>query len=505
MTRARWLAVLLWLGALAVATAVMLSVRSDLDKAHVTLVLLLIVLGASAAGGRTAGVTIAVASFLVFNWFFLPPYYTFVIANPLDWLVLVAFLVTGLVAAQLLYRAQEEARIARERAAEIDRLATLGAETLSVGSAEASLRAVTEVIRNATGAARCEVYLRDSAWGGDGGPLVDWVIETGNGAAEQRDGTVHLHASRPTEAELRDLEAGLVLSLLLPLHSRERVVGVLRVENPDGLRLDRPRWRFLDAISYYAALAVERIRLVADAERAEVLRETNRLKDALLAAVSHDLRTPLTTIKALAHDLGVLGDERSEIIENEADRLNRTVADLLDLSSLNAGALPVKVELNALDDLLGALGQRTESAIAGARLKISLPADEPLLVGRFDLVHSLRILANLVENAAKYAPDTQIDVVAARDGQELVIRVLDRGPGIARQDAARIFDAFYRADGSPPDVGGAGLGLSIARRLAEAQGGTLTHAPRDGGGSVFTLRLPAADISETTDGLLMKS
>jgi len=503
MTRSRWLPLLLWLGALAVATAVMLSVRSDLDKAHVTLVLLLIVLGASAAGGRTAGVTIAVMSFLVFNWFFLPPYYTFVIANPLDWLVLVAFLVTGLVAAQLLYRAQEEARIARERAAEIDRLATLGAETLSVGSAEASLRAVTEVIRNATGAARCEVYLRDSAR--DAGPLVEWVIATSNAAAEQRDGTVHLHASRPTEAELRALEGGSVLSLLLPLHSRERVVGVLRVENPDGLRLDRPRWRFLDAISYYAALAVERIRLVADAERAEALRETNRLKDALLAAVSHDLRTPLTTIKALAHDLGVLGDERSEIIESEADRLNRTVADLLDLSSLNAGALPVKVELNALDDLLGALGQRTESTLGSDRLKISLPAEEQLLVGRFDLVHSLRILANLVENAAKYAPDTRVEVMASREGQELVISVLDHGPGVNPQDVGRIFDAFYRSDDRPPDVGGAGLGLSIARRLAEAQGGSLSYAPRDGGGSVFTLRLPAADISETTDELLMKS
>ncbi|HEU4996360.1 MAG TPA: DUF4118 domain-containing protein [Gemmatimonadaceae bacterium] len=492
----RWRALLFWLGTLAAVTAVMLAVRGNLDKAHVTLVLLLVVLGASAVGGRTVGVAAAIASFLVFNWFFLPPYYTFVIANPLDWLVLVAFLITGLVAAQLLYRAQEEARIARERSVEVDRLATLGAETLSVGSAEASLAAVTTVIRNSTGAAKCEVHLR----GAQHSALVDWVLATGNAAAQQQDGTVHLHSARPTEAELRALETGVVLALLLPLQARERVVGVLRVESPQGLRLDPARWRFLDAISYYAALAVERAQLVADAERSEALRETNRLKDALLASVSHDLRTPLTTIKALAHDLSALGDERSEIIEAEADRLNRTVEDLLDLSRLNAGALQVRAEINSVDDLLGALVQRVEGSVGPHRLVVSLPPEAPLLLGRFDLVHSLRILANLVENAAKYSPpDQPIEIGVARHGSHVAVGVSDRGPGVTLGEEERIFDAFYRSS-SVPDVGGAGLGLSIARRLAEAQQGSLEYGARPGGGSVFTLRLPAVD--ETA---LMKS
>lgn len=490
----RWRALLFWLGALAAVTAVMLAVRGHLDQAHVTLVLLLVVLGASAVGGRTVGIATAIASFLVFNWFFLPPYYTFVIANPLDWLVLVAFLITGLVAAQLLYRAQEEARIARERSVEVDRLATLGAETLSVGSAEASLAAVTAVIRDTIGAAKCEVHLR----GAQHSALVDWVLSTGNAAAQQQDGTVHLHAARPTAAELRALETGVVLALLLPLQAREKIVGVLRVESPEGLRLDPARWRFLDAISYYAALAVERSQLVADAERAEALRETNRLKDALLASVSHDLRTPLTTIKALAHDLSVLGDERSEIIEAEADRLNRTVADLLDLSRLNAGALQVRAEVNSVDDLLGALVQRVEGSVGPHRLVVSLPPDAPLLLGRFDLVHSLRILANLVENAAKYSPpDTPIEVSVARHNGQLAVSVADRGPGVVPGEEDRIFEAFYRAS-TVPDTGGAGLGLSIARRLAEIQDGSLDYHPRAGGGSVFTLRLPAMDDTVLT-------
>jgi two-component system, OmpR family, sensor histidine kinase KdpD len=329
-------AALLWIAVLSVATGVMLDVRESLDKAHVAIVLLLVVLGGSSAGGRLVGLALATLSFLVFNWFFLPPFSTFIIANPLDLLVLVAFLVTGIVAAQLLYAAEQS---------------TAG-------------------------------------------------------------------------------------------------------------------------------------------------RRNEELKDALIAAVSHDLRTPLTTIKALAHDLGALGDERTEIIEQEADRLNRSVADLLDLSRLNAGAMPVRIELNAVDDLLGALLQRVEPALQSNRLRVTLPADDPLLLGNFDFVHTLRIVSNLVENAAKYsAVDAPIDVVPRREGAELVIDVCDRGPGISPDDTARIFDAFYRSPGAPSNTGGAGLGLSIAKRLAVAQNGALSYRPRAGGGSVFSLRLPAADVT----------
>ena len=216
--------------ALLACTLGMLAVRPMLAEVHVALILLLVVLGASAGGGRVLGLASAAVAFIIFDVLFVPPYNTLVVANPLDWIVLLAFLATSVVAAQLLYRAQEEARLAHERAAEIERLAALSAET--------------------------------------------------------------------------------------------------------------------------------RMRLAVEAEHAAALRETDRLKDALLASVSHDLRTPLTTIKAMAHALGSLGDERSEIIEQEADRLNRFVGDLLDLSRIKTGALPLRVELNAADDRRGALVQR---------------------------------------------------------------------------------------------------------------------------------------------------
>lgn len=354
------LPLLLWTGVLAACAAGMVAARPHLHSAHVTLLLLLVVLFGSAAHGRAVGLWLASLSFLVFDVLFIPPYGTLAVRDPLDWLVLGVFLVTSVVAAQLLARAQAQAHAAESRAAEIDRLST------------------------------------------------------------------------------------------------------------------------------------ERVRLVAEAEHAEALREADRLKDALLASVSHDLRTPLTTIKALAHDLGALGDERAEIIEHEADRLNRVVADLLELSRLNGGALALRVELNAVDDLLGALLQQVEPALPARRIVVHLPADEPFLLGRFDLAHTLRVLVNLVENAAKYSPgDAPIEIRAARDGETLRISVADRGPGIPPSEVDRVFEPFYRPPGSPPDVGGAGLGLSIARRLAEAQDGHLAYAPRDGGGSRFTLTLPA--------------
>jgi two-component system sensor histidine kinase KdpD len=500
--------------ALAVCTLAMLAVRPMLEEVHVALILLLVVLGASAAGGRALGLLTAGASFLIFDVFFLPPYDTLSVANPLDWLVLLAFLITSIVAAQLLYRAQEEARAARERAAEIGQLATLGAETLNVAHAADALKAVADVICSSTNVDECEILTPS----GDGlsvsaearrrasapvdasaSSLAQWVSENGLAALEQRDGTTHLTGSRPEATDSALLANGSALALLLPLRVRGRTVGVLRVGNGNGLQLDEQQWHFLDAISYYAALAVERVRLASEAEHAAALREADRLKDALLASVSHDLRTPLTTIKAMAHDLRTLGDERSEIIEQEADRLNRFVADLLDLSRLNAGALPLRVELNAVDDLLGALVQRVEPSLGTKRLVVNLPPGDALLVGRFDFVQALRALANLVENAGKYdRSDAPVEVTASREGPEIAVRVADRGPGIPPEAEARLFEPFRLPNGGPPDAGRrAGLGLSIARRVAEAQGGRVTYARRSEGGSVFTLYLPGAeDVAE---------
>ena len=310
--------------------------------------------------------------------------------------MLVTFLVVSTVAAQMLHRLQVQAQVAERRAAEIDRFATLGAETLNVARVDEALSAVAEVIRSTLELPVCRIHLLPAAGEPAAAvdPLVIWVGEHGAAAIRQADGTIRLtDAAEPAPERLATAQA-----LFLPLRVRDRIVGVLELGANRPLAFTQAQRSFLGALAYYAALGVERMRLTAEADRAELLREADRMKDALIASVSHDLRTPLTTIKALAHDLAAI-DDRAITIEEEADRLNRLVADLLDLSRIQGGALPLSIELNAVDDLIGATVQRVQGALGPRELRVSLEDGGTLLVGRFDFVHALRVLVNLVENA----------------------------------------------------------------------------------------------------------
>ncbi len=485
----RWV---IWLAALAAVTLALLAFRGRLDKAHITLVYLLVILLGTVSGGRRLGLSLSGAAFILFNWFFLRPYGTLRITDPLDWSILAAFVAVSAVAAQMLHRLQREAVAARQRAEEVNQFAALGAETLNAPRAEDALRAVAETIRANLHVAACEVHPGDLRKLPGIDPLLVWVQHNGRAALRLADETTHLAGS---DDPLDELAAGTtVIAWNFPLRVRGLVVGVLELRDPGGIRIGVSERRFLRALSYYAALAIERVQLTSAADHADALRAADQLKDALLASVSHDLRTPLTTIKALAHDLAT-GDDRARVIEEEADRLTRLVADLLDLSRLQGGAIPLHIAVNAVDDLVGAVLQRVTGVLGARELRVALPEGGTLLVGRFDFVHALRILVNLVENANKYAPGADpILLRVERDDAWLRLAVVDRGPGVASAECERIFTPFYRPAGAIADSGGAGLGLSIARRLAELQGGTLTYSPGVGGGSAFVLALPAADL-----------
>ena len=479
-TERRWVSALVWTAVFLFATYVLVGAQGEVTQAHVVLVYLLIVLGGSSGGGRGIGFTLAVLAFISIDFYFQPPYGRFEISKRPDWMVLLAFMATALVATQLLAQANEKTDEASRRAEEIDRLAALGAETLSTGSASQALTAIATVVRDTIGTDACEIWVRQ------GERSTPELV----GQAGASLGT--LPPAADAASQIADPR-----TLVVPLEVHARSVGMLALRHHAPIALDPAARRFLSALAYYAALGIERVRLVAEAERAEALREADRLKDALLASVSHDLRTPLTTIKALAHDIAGDGDERAATIEQQADRLNRMVADLLDLSRLNAGELPVRAELNAAEDVVGAAIQQVSAAFGGRELRTSIAWSEPVLVGRFDFVHALRILVNLLENAHKYSPrNLPVDILLARAGSMIAISVADRGPGIPIAERERIFEPFYRPERSTPNAGSAGLGLSIALRLAMAQGGTLTYEDRVGGGSVFTLELPAvADVT----------
>lgn len=494
--------------ALALLTLLMFSFRDRLDKAHVALLYLLIVLGGSAVGGRVLGLTLAAAAFLSFNYFFLQPYNTLEISDPLDWLVLFTFLVTSGIAAELLDRAQKHAAQAQSRARELDQLATLGAETLNAARAEQALIAIGDVIRRTLGTERCELFIRNGegdlhAVAGmepgsnprpdDAGGLLRYIVDSRTSAIEREDGTIGVLDSP------LDGSAGLsidgVKAFAVPLFVRRDTVGALRLSASGPFSLDSNQLRVFSALTYYAALGIERWRLERTEERAEGLRRADRLKDALLASVSHDLRTPLTTIKGIAHEIAHGGEtDRAFIIEEEVDRLSVLVEGLLELSQLDAEALPVHPELNTVDDLFGAALQRAEAATRAHPVEVNL-GDDAFLVGKFDFSHTLRIVVNLLDNAAKYSPaGTPIGLSANRTGDLIRISVSDQGPGIAVSERDRVFEPFYRVPGATPDVRGAGLGLAIAKRLAQAQGGDITVEAPPHGGATFILELTAGDL-----------
>ncbi|MGQ0815174.1 MAG: sensor histidine kinase [Gemmatimonadota bacterium] len=503
-----------WTIVVAITTGVLLLFRDQLDKAHVALAYLLVVLLGSARTGRRAGIGLAILCFVCFNFFLLPPYHTLAISDSRDWLVLLAFLITSLVAAQLLYRAQHEAAAARERGEEINRLATLGAETLSAGRAEDATHAIARVIQATLDLGSCDIY--DAGQDGaefrrvghaarpDHEParderiesMFDYAIENDAVIVRRLAGGVHVIANEADASRAPGLTQSDANVVVMPLHVRGAGVGILQLADDKAIQLNEPQLRFAAALAYYAALGVERVRLTAEAERAEALRAADRLKDALIAAVSHDLRTPLTTIKGLAHDLARGGDDRALTIEKQADRLNRLVADLLDLSRLRAGALELTPELNSAEDLVGAALAQISGLPRAADVYVAMP--ENVILGRFDFVHSLRALVNLIENALKHSPaNSRVELSITRTNGQIAFSVLDRGEGIAHDELERIFEPFTRGRHVDPAIGGAGLGLSIAQGLATAQGGSVAHAPRPGGGSIFSLFLPAAHLPET--------
>jgi two-component system sensor histidine kinase KdpD len=209
----------------------------------------------------------------------------------------------------------------------------------------------------------------------------------------------------------------------------------------------------------------------------------------------------LTTIKAIAREIGDDGDSRGKIVEIEADRLNQYVSNLLDLSRLNAGALRVTPDVVPIEDLLGATLQQLTGIVGNREVRVELATDGPMLAGCLDFGLTLRALGNLIENALRYSATTAVEIRAYRNDRWVDIDVADRGPGILAADEERIFRPFQRGSATP-EAQGAGLGLSIARRALEAQGGTVKFKPRAGGGSVFTMSIPIANAGEPERGSL---
>jgi two-component system sensor histidine kinase KdpD len=286
-------------------------------------------------------------------------------------------------------------------------------------------------------------------------------------------------------------------ALVVPLKGSKGRVGVLALFPNANARLSDPDDRqLLDTFTGLIASALERTQLADEARRARLRAETEHLRNALLSSVSHDLRTPLGVITGAT---SVLLDESTKPDEatqrdliqtahDEADRLSRLVRNLLDMTRLEAGALKIRKTPESVEEIVGSALGRTSDRLRGRKIETEIPSE---LVAPVDSALVEQVLINLLENAAKYTPDrSPINVAARRRGDSVEIDVADRGPGIPKEDAARVFDKFYRARES--EGGGVGLGLTVCRGIVEAHEGHIEVLERSGGGATFRISLPAS-------------
>jgi two-component system, OmpR family, sensor histidine kinase KdpD len=470
---------------------------------NVALVFLTAVLVSAVAYGLWPSLFACLASVLAYNFFFLPPLYSFTIADPENVVALFFFAVVALIASNLTARVRDQALAARQRARATEELYLFSRKLAGSVTLDDLLWATAYQIALML---RVRVVLLlpegESVAVRAGYPPEDLLDEADLAAAKWC-----WEHNQPAGRGADTLPGA--KWLFLPLRTGRGAVGVVGLDSDRAGPLLAPdQRRLLDALADQAALAIERLNLTHDVAQARVTAETERMRSALLTSISHDLRTPLaailgsaTGLKSYRHAL----DERAQdeligTIQDEAERLNRFIANLLDMTRLESGALQPRADLVDLADMVGSALERAGKVLSAHRVDIALASDLPLL--RLDPVLFEQVLFNLLDNAAKYAPaGTTIRLAAHRNDANVVIEVMDEGEGVPPDDLERIFDKFYRVHVADRRRAGTGLGLAICRGFVEAMGGKIAAGNRhDRSGAVFTIVLPAASDLAATRG-----
>jgi two-component system, OmpR family, sensor histidine kinase KdpD len=522
-----WGAAVVLAGAVAL---VLLPLRDRIDPVNI----LLLYVGVSVVTALTLGsgpsALASVVGFGLVNLIFLEPYGTLAVSARYYILALVVYLGVSLTTGQLVARLAQrtETALAEQRRTRL--LYELNSALIGDVTLAAILDTITRQVVQVYGSSRARILLPVVDEAGPGGATDDDPLtlevratapaDAGSARVDRANAAMATWAMtsrqpagrRTTGRQLRTphgagrsggwVTAGGAATdvLFVPIVAGDRAIGVLEVTGrPGGGRFGPDDERLLATFAGQAALALERARLTEEAARAEVLSRSDELKSALLAAVSHDLRTPLAAIKAsataLLDDQVAWGDaDRRDFlhaIDEETDRLTLMVGNLLDLSRIEGGALRPDREWYDIDELVGDVVRRlrTRAGAAGREIVVDVPDDLPPVW--FDYVEIAQVLLNLGENALKYTPaGTPIRISARREGDMVAIAVADRGPGIPPATRARLFERFYRGDAEASTISGVGIGLAICRGLVEAHGGTIGVESEPGHGATFRFTLP---------------
>ena len=508
--RSQWPGHLGALAMVAIVTLIIGVVESLSHLANISMLYLIAVLMSAIVFGRGPAVLAALCSLLAFDWFFVEPLHTLTVNDPNEWVILLLFLITALTTGQLTAVQRQRTREAREREREAvllyDTLRLLGQPDL-----QQALRAIAERLRQELGAPAVGIRVDDSgesvkAVAGDReelevavGKVPTRLLSEGPEPTEARPGETGRWIRIVSEhSPGRGRRHGAHQLQVIPIKAQCQRRGTLLILLPAEAAKPTVREdRFLAALAAQIGLALEHRRLEREANQAEVLRQADELKTALLNTVSHNLRTPLSTILTLAGGLrqgeGTWAPEdvreTGRTIEHEVHRLNQMVGNLLDLSRLESGNLRPQMAWHDLGALIEDVLYRLRALTADHRVVVTVAENLPPI--QLDYVEIDQVLSNLVENAARHTPPgTPIEISARREGEVVRVEVADRGPGLASADPDLLFQPFYRLERSRLSTRGIGLGLAVAKGLVEAHGGTLVASNRPGGGASFAFTLP---------------
>ncbi len=487
------------LSALLVFAASLLSVpvHRFMSPTNLVMIYLAAVVLAAIYLGRGPAMLAALLSVLSFDFFFVPPSLTLAVSDTEYLLTFLGLFVVGLVISQLAARASEQARMAQQRE---ELSASLYAFSRELTSALTVEDIIAVIVRHVS-----EDFHRDAVLllpEGDRLAIHSYSPQATLDEDELAVATWTYKQGRPAGRGTDTLPAARVR--YLPLKTPRGVVGVLGVEPPTAsgdLTLEQRLQ--METFASQAALAIERVQLAERARYAEIARSTEKLQTALLNTISHDLRTPLATITGVLsalndEDTGLDQETRRSLTETaaqEAERLNRLVGNLLDMTRLEAGAFKLVREPCEVEDVIGAALEQLSGAIKDRQVQASVPADLPLIPMDFVLIQ--QVLVNLLDNAVKYSPpDAPIEINAREVDQEVEIAVADRGVGIPSDDLAHVFDKFFRVH-HPDRASGSGLGLAICKGIVEIHGGRIWAENRPGGGTIVTFRLPLRAAGES--------
>jgi two-component system sensor histidine kinase KdpD len=481
------------LGIVAVALAVGLALQQVLEISNIALVFLTAVLVSAIEYGRWPSLFTCLVSVLVFNFFFIPPLYTFTITDPENIVALFFFAIVSVAASNLASLVRGQALSARQRAKTTEDLYLFSRKLAGAVTLDDLLWATAYQIASMLKVHVVLLLPEDGKLAVRAGYPPEDLLDDSDLAAARWAWDNNSEAGRGA-----DTLPG-AKRLFLPMRTGRGVVGVV------GLDSDRPgplltpdQRRLLDALVDQAALAIERVNLAQDVDRARLASETERLRSAMLTSISHDLRTPLASILGSASSLKAYRktlDDHAQLeligtIQDEAERLNRFIANLLDMTRLESGAMQPKAEQVELTDVVGSALRRARKVLAGHKVEVDLAGELPIL--RLDPVLFEQVVFNVLDNAAKYTPaGSRIRIEGRRDKDVVRLRVLDEGEGIPPGDVERIFDKFYRIHAEDRQRAGTGLGLAICRGFMEAMGGAIYAANReDRRGAVFTITVP---------------